>query len=130
MKRKIIIGILLAVLAGWLLGRGARSQPKPAVSDAVAHEEIWTCSMHPQIRQPKPGQCPICGMDLIPAVGEDASADEGPRTLTMSENAQALAEVEAGSFDLRIRPVEFDLDAFLNDPQGCKQRLQEVLHVA
>lgn len=42
---------------------------------------------------------------------------------------QALAEVEAGTFELRIRPVAFDLDAFIRDPQGCKQRLQEVLYV-
>ncbi|MFZ6048408.1 allophanate hydrolase subunit 1 [Pseudomonas sp. CR3202] len=41
---------------------------------------------------------------------------------------QAIAEVEAGTFQLRIRPVTFDLDAFIQDPQGCKQRLQEVLH--
>ncbi|MCO6058756.1 allophanate hydrolase subunit 1 [Pseudomonas sp. MOB-449] len=41
---------------------------------------------------------------------------------------QAVAEVEAGTFQLRIRPVTFDLDAFIQDPQGCKQRLQEVLH--
>jgi membrane fusion protein, copper/silver efflux system len=27
----------------------------------------WTCSMHPQIRQPAPGNCPICGMRLVPA---------------------------------------------------------------
>jgi Cu(I)/Ag(I) efflux system membrane fusion protein len=27
--------------------------------------EVWTCSMHPQIRLPKPGRCPICGMTLI-----------------------------------------------------------------
>jgi Cu(I)/Ag(I) efflux system membrane fusion protein len=26
----------------------------------------WTCSMHPQIRRPGPGSCPICGMDLVP----------------------------------------------------------------
>ncbi|MEO6130683.1 MAG: efflux RND transporter periplasmic adaptor subunit [Saprospiraceae bacterium] len=27
---------------------------------------FYTCSMHPQIMQDKPGTCPICGMDLIP----------------------------------------------------------------
>lgn len=27
---------------------------------------IWTCSMHPQVRQPNPGRCPICGMELTP----------------------------------------------------------------
>lgn len=30
--------------------------------------EVWTCSMHPQIRLPKPGRCPICGMALIPVL--------------------------------------------------------------
>lgn len=31
-----------------------------------ASDETWTCSMHPQVRLPKPGACPICGMALIP----------------------------------------------------------------
>src|SRR5476649_1678312 len=39
----------------------------------------------------------------------------------------AVAEVEAGRFDLRIRPVEFSLDAFLADPVGYPKSLQEVL---
>jgi Cu+-exporting ATPase len=36
---------------------------------------IYTCPMHPQIRQPSPGNCPICGMALEPEV---ATADTGP----------------------------------------------------
>src|SRR5215813_13778556 len=36
---------------------------------------IYTCPMHPQIRQVGPGFCPICGMALEP---ELASAEEGP----------------------------------------------------
>lgn len=39
--------------------------PKGA-KQAVASSETWTCSMHPQIRLPNPGRCPICGMQLIP----------------------------------------------------------------
>ena len=41
-------------------------------------EQMWTCSMHPQIMQPEPGDCPICGMDLIPAEtgAEGLSANE------------------------------------------------------
>lgn len=39
----------------------------------------------------------------------------------------AVAEVEAGRFDLRIRPVEFSLDAFLADPIGYPKTLQEAL---
>ena len=36
---------------------------------------IWTCPMHPQIRQPEPGSCPICGMALEP---EAPSLDDAP----------------------------------------------------
>ncbi len=36
---------------------------------------IYTCPMHPEIRQEGPGACPICGMGLEP---EDATADNGP----------------------------------------------------
>ncbi|WGJ16634.1 heavy metal translocating P-type ATPase [Methylocapsa sp. D3K7] len=48
-------------------------QPKPLVRDGDA--TIYTCPMHPQIRQPGPGSCPICGMALEP---ETAKADSGP----------------------------------------------------
>jgi len=26
---------------------------------------VYTCPMHPQVKQDKPGKCPICGMDLV-----------------------------------------------------------------
>ena len=40
---------------------------------------------------------------------------------------QAVAEVAAGRFDLRMRPVEFLLDEFLADPVGYPRALQELL---
>jgi Cu+-exporting ATPase len=44
-------------------------------AEPVAEGTIYTCPMHPQIRQVGPGACPICGMALEP---ELASADSGP----------------------------------------------------
>ncbi|SFL14540.1 heavy metal translocating P-type ATPase [Falsiroseomonas stagni] len=44
-------------------------------AEAVAPGTIYTCPMHPQIRQPGPGSCPICGMALEP---ETPSAETGP----------------------------------------------------
>jgi Cu(I)/Ag(I) efflux system membrane fusion protein len=38
--------------------------------------EVWTCSMHPQIRQDKPGKCPICAMDLIPLITASSDGDD------------------------------------------------------
>jgi len=41
----------------------------------AAQGTVWTCPMHPQIRRPGPGSCPICGMALEPA---DPTLEEGP----------------------------------------------------
>jgi hypothetical protein len=40
----------------------AIAQPTALSSES---SNIWTCPMHPQIQQNEPGECPICGMDLI-----------------------------------------------------------------
>ncbi|MGZ8282763.1 MAG: HAD-IC family P-type ATPase, partial [Allosphingosinicella sp.] len=46
-----------------------------AVAAEPAEGVDWTCPMHPEIRRPGPGSCPICGMALEPA---EPSLDEGP----------------------------------------------------
>ncbi|TSA31702.1 MAG: heavy metal translocating P-type ATPase [Porphyromonadaceae bacterium] len=37
---------------------------------------IYTCPMHPQVKQNKPGSCPICGMDLVPEKAQDTGEEE------------------------------------------------------
>lgn len=50
-------------------------KPKEAAPAPQAGAEvIYTCPMHPEVRQPKPGSCPICGMALEPAT---VTADSG-----------------------------------------------------
>src|SRR5439155_23275693 len=52
-----------------------RHQPRPGeASQPVPAGAIYTCPMHPQIRQVCPGHCPICGMALEPLL----AADTGP----------------------------------------------------
>ncbi|WP_184153915.1 heavy metal translocating P-type ATPase [Sphingobium lignivorans] len=53
----------------------ARYLGPPAAPAAVPKGTIWTCPMHPEIRQDHPGACPICGMALEPAT---VTADSGP----------------------------------------------------
>jgi heavy metal translocating P-type ATPase len=47
--------------------------PKAPETDGAATE--WTCPMHPEIRRPGPGACPICGMALEPVT---VSVGDGP----------------------------------------------------
>jgi Cu+-exporting ATPase len=44
-------------------------------AEPVAPGTMYTCPMHPEIRQQGPGDCPICGMGLEP---EEVSLDDGP----------------------------------------------------
>ncbi|MFH0910438.1 MAG: efflux RND transporter periplasmic adaptor subunit [Planctomycetota bacterium] len=64
--------------------------------------------MHPQIRQPEPGKCPICGMDLIP-VKEGGPEAIGPRQLGMSEESVRLAEIETRRVERRYVDMEIPL---------------------
>jgi Cu+-exporting ATPase len=52
-----------------------RPAAAPAPADRIAAGGIYTCPMHPEIRQTGPGHCPICGMALEPVL---ATTETGP----------------------------------------------------
>ena len=98
-SNKYIKGTLL-VSAGFLAGAILLNHPdkNERSNQAVVHDHsddemtIWTCAMHPQIRMEKPGQCPICGMDLITLQKSDSGIDD--QAVVISESAMKLAEVQ------------------------------------
>ena len=71
-------GVLLIVLlgvaqrTGWIRAGSLTSLG----STKGGSQEIYTCPMHPQIRQPGEGRCPICGMALVPATSSGQDLDE------------------------------------------------------
>ena len=95
-NNKIVIyaGLLVVgVLLGWLLFGGSSKEETSQNKDAEAEtNQMWTCSMHPQIMQPEAGDCPICGMDLIPA--ESGSDGLMADQFKLTENAMALANIQ------------------------------------
>lgn len=95
MKKYIIYIAILVVglLLGWMIFGGTSNNKTAHNHDTVAEtNQMWTCSMHPQIMQPEPGDCPICGMDLIPAeAGADGLQVDQFR---LTENALALANIQ------------------------------------
>ncbi len=67
----VIVVFVLGYTFKGMVGTTPRAASTAAVEESSeqAGEEDWTCSMHPHIHLPKPGKCPICGMDLIPVAG-------------------------------------------------------------
>ena len=95
----IPIAIGLGLLAGYFIFGNSKNTNAPAptheheakTAQTSASAEIWTCSMHPQIRQNEPGDCPICGMDLIPLAGNTSN---NPLVLEMTKEAVKLANIQ------------------------------------
>lgn len=93
-KGKLIIIIIVALAVGFFIRGGCQSKPKQETAPAAqTASQIWTCSMHPQIQQPKPGKCPLCFMDLIPVEHEQRDANM-QRQITFTEDALKLMEIE------------------------------------
>ncbi len=97
MRRAVIrkglpFALALMVIAGAVVIFWNLPGDHQAADHATAGAEVWTCSMHPQVRQPKPGTCPICSMPLVP-VNEPTSSAADPM-LELSDHARAMAGVE------------------------------------
>lgn len=96
MKKYIpyILLLIVGIVIGWLLfgGKTKETGNHEHATENKGKKQFWTCSMHPQIMQPEPGDCPICGMDLIPAeAGADGLAAD---QFKMTKNALALADIQ------------------------------------
>ena len=98
-KRDIkLIGftLLVGLVLGWLIFHSLGSENTHSHEEHIeAEETVYTCSMHPQIKQNKPGLCPICAMDLVPMVtGKSEGEHVDPNEIQMTESALALASVQ------------------------------------
>jgi Cu(I)/Ag(I) efflux system membrane fusion protein len=92
--------LLIGLLLGWIFFGGSSDQPESMnehVQEAHTDEQgniVYTCSMHPNVRESEPGNCPICGMELIQVNSGSTADSENPYELTMTPAAIKLAEVQ------------------------------------
>lgn len=101
----LIVFFGLGYIVHWSFSPSPGGAPSEHKHDNMAHQlanggneaEIWTCSMHPQIRQPRPGKCPICRMDLIPV----SASSGGLREITISPTAKKLMELQTTPVERR-----------------------------
>ncbi len=104
----LVTGCLgLALMVGCRRGPSGESGIADRAPDEAEKEvQWWTCSMHPQIRLPEPGLCPICNMPLIPLTTTEEDESAPLRQLTMSEAAKALAQIETSPVERKFVTAE------------------------
>ena len=80
----------------------------------INKDVYYTCSMHPQINEPKPGKCPICGMSLIQVQTSKAQNSE---ELLLSEQQIQLGNIVVDTIGKGLIGSETVLTATLNYDQ-------------
>lgn len=133
-KRQLVysgVTLIIGLLLGWLIFGGDSGQNQSSNMDEGHSEhkeaEIWTCSMHPQIQQDKPGDCPLCGMDLIPLKNSMDSESSLPDEVPMSAAAMKLAEVQTMTVK-REKPIK-ELHLLGRVKADERLKLSQVVHI-
>ncbi len=111
----ISVALVAGIIVGYLFSDPSSDAENGRHSDSgtntAAATSVWTCSMHPQVRQPKPGKCPICFMDLIRLTstsGDDAS--ENVPELKLTPRAVKMARIQ--TVPVRRRDVSVETRLF------------------
>lgn len=111
-RHPLLRTLLLFVFVSVVIVALESCKQKKTVSADV--NKFYTCSMHPQIMEPKPGKCPICGMSLIPVQKNDApELDE----IKLSNQQIQLGNIQVDTIGKGIIGNETVLNATLNFDQ-------------
>jgi Cu(I)/Ag(I) efflux system membrane fusion protein len=86
--------LISGFILGWMIFHPThKTEGNSDPQTEISQETIWTCAMHPQIRMPQPGKCPICGMDLIPISPSGTVSVVDHDAIHMTPEAAQLANV-------------------------------------
>ncbi|MGE0269415.1 MAG: efflux RND transporter periplasmic adaptor subunit [Candidatus Omnitrophota bacterium] len=95
---KLILSLVISILvisSIVLLKKPARDPHEGHTEENKTADVYWTCSMHPQVKQDKPGQCPICAMNLIPI----STSDQGK--VIVDEEKREYLDIRSASAEKR-----------------------------
>lgn len=127
-KTQLIYGtglLIFGLFLGWLIFGGSAEQDTHPDHDQLSPEEmeqhlqethtdeqgdiVYTCSMHPHVRENEPGNCPICGMDLIPVGSEASEVRTDDYSMVMTEAAMRLGDIQTSPVIRGIPEKQIDL---------------------
>jgi Cu(I)/Ag(I) efflux system membrane fusion protein len=93
--------VMLIIMLGLIVSCNSEKEKQVHV-----HDE-YTCPMHPQITQDKPGTCPICGMDLVKKSGDvqSVAVSDEMKDLIKPTNSSVIAAIETIRPERKSLPV-------------------------
>lgn len=101
--------LLAGIFTGWIFFHSSpKTEKNLPQTDKEIPAEIWTCAMHPQIRMPNSGKCPLCAMDLI-LIKQNTTAAHDSEVLHLSKEAAQLANVMTSAVTSEIPVKEIRL---------------------
>lgn len=113
-----------------LLTYSCKDKENTSTSQTKVHADVYTCSMHPEIIRDTPGQCPVCGMDLIKKASdhkmdavnhEKKSINANLTTLLRPTNAFVVSSIPVTTLqqsDAQIEVAALGLVAYDNRQAG------------
>lgn len=103
----VAAGIAASVWIGTRIGGGANAHAdgEEETADADGAPRYYTCGMHPWVVLPKPGPCPICGMDLVPLDPAKFSGEVAIDPVVVQNIGVRVAPVIEGPLVQEIRTV-------------------------
>lgn len=110
LHRILVRLVLFAAMGLGLLMSACKNKKTTA---AAKSDTYYTCSMHPQIMQDKPGTCPICHMDLIPVNRSNEARDE----IMLSDEQIQLGNIQTDTLGRALMGDKVVLTATLNFDQ-------------
>lgn len=119
-----LVGLVLTLLAGCQADNDNKEATAPANPNTGVHsghthetaEEAYTCPMHPQIVQGKPGSCPICGMDLVKKVtagGDSLAINADLKALLQPTNSVVVANIATVQPEQRTAAVSVQANGII-----------------
>ena len=87
--------VIITIVAGFVIINGSKSDSNVKMVSGEQQSQLWTCGMHPEVILNEPGNCPKCGMKLVPVKNTGAvsttlnqSSDDSPADTKSQKNKE------------------------------------------
>ncbi|MCK6553373.1 efflux RND transporter periplasmic adaptor subunit [Candidatus Binatia bacterium] len=115
-RRMILCGVVLALSLSGTTGCAPETQATIEAGKTATPATLWTCGMHPQVVQDRPGTCPICNMTLVPLQTAPHEGHNAPEEHNGPEGRDQTTAAPAMPAATPVRTVKYWWDPMMSPP--------------